>query len=149
MAGQFRTFVAAAPSFKANVLDALQPDLFAHLSTAWTAPGWRGQQSPPPILAPHRAEKLFRGLAQPVYLRVEANTTHSREVFVTLFGAIQERERQRGASYQWLLRLRPDLVFSCKYELPFLVELASHPLFDNDFLCTPLPAPDALSTCDR
>ena len=118
VAGQLRTISYVLHSLLHNVLRPLRADLFMDVSPVDTVRGAHKERD-----ATAQAIMAINGTLRPLHLLVDAgNASWSREksTFYGLFlrwgrllVVIQQQEARSGAQYDWIVRTRPDIVYTC------------------------------------
>ena len=155
VAGQTRTMATVGESLLQNVVRPLDADVFLHLSSEFTVPGWQryfSLQGENRELAPPGSDGgtrvVYTKATQMAYvLRKFSPVRYAVQDGLTLFDRwallydlIVSHEVASRFRYDWVIRTRPDLFFGCSMTHSLLQALVSAPGFYWDFVAI-LPRP--------
>ena len=120
MAGELRTLAHAWSNLQAALLVPLRADLFMDVSSV--------------------DETLLRVL-RPVHAHVAAGEPENTSTYYGLFtrwarlhGAIEAHERRVHSRYEWIVRVRPDLLYTCRISLGLLAQSRGRSLLKWDLV---------------
>ena len=152
MAGELRTLGSALPNVNAALLQPLRADLFMDVAlestcSLVTARAGVDQYRCGSMRRTHRAfvdeaqwAAILRAL-QPVHVNIAGgepgNATSHYGLFsrwVRLLFAIEARESRVGSRYRWVVRTRPDLIYTCSMSRPLLSHARGRALLKYDLL---------------
>lgn len=144
LAGELRTLSRLRHRFVEDVKKPLQADIFAHVSSGSTTRPWKLRHCHSFINASVSVHAVLaiKQILEPVsfvvdsgldYLEDSAVYVNDTLAALTAFGlltrwerlleAILTHERATQLAYNWVIRMRPDLLFSCRLTPLFLADL--------------------------
>ena len=153
VAGELRTLPRAVPNWQASLLRPLSADLYMDVSatSTWTAANKEARVAgnrlaragiPPHLLHQRGIRALLEALRprhfvlDPMHAARDDEATYSGlfSRWVRLYAAIVHHERQSAARYEWIVRVRADLIFACRVTPDFLSAAAPHSVLKWDLI---------------
>ena len=140
MAGQLRSVMAVMHNFQAHVLKPLAAELFMDVSPQDTnhrgnLPGY-GMKN-----ITNQQLDVINATLKPLHLLVDYGSGRLNDA-ATYYGlflrwsrlltVIRKRERHLALAYDWIIRVRPDLMYRCAITTRVLQDSAGHSVLDWD-----------------
>jgi hypothetical protein len=149
MAGELRTLASAVSNMQAAILRPLGADLFMDVARAREHAGRRDvghyfhrlEQVDAIQFADEAAWSMLLRVLRPVHVHVWNGDAGNKSTFhglltrwTRLHGVIVGHERLFGRRYDWIIRVRPDLLYTCKLTPRFLAHFQGRVLMKWDLL---------------
>ena len=140
MAGECRTLPLLVPNLLANVLKPLHADLYMDVALRSSAGVKQRSFMDYHFTMSNRTWAQVLAALRPEHVRVEDGDGDKLTYYglftrwARLHEAIESREERRQLQYHWVVRVRPDLAYTCRMTPRLLLRSGKHSLLKWDFV---------------